>query len=281
MTNARGSRRWVWIVVLLAACLLAGIQSRPGARHTDVGTSAVSTALRPAQGALSAGGSVASRWWGDLTHLGSLGGEVERLRREAAEGQRRQKEADEMAQEVGRLRALLSLRDEVKLPAVAARAIARSPSPWFETLTLDVGSHDQIEPGAAVLAPGGLLGQVYQVSRYSCRVLCLTDRLGSVGARVAPARARQVVGVARGDGAGHCTLDCGQPDADVRPGDAVVSSGFDAGSAFPPGITVGYVLKIERRKPDSSILLTLRPAVETDRVEEVLVLLNAPRGDTP
>ena len=279
MGNPRGSRRWVWVVVLLVICVLAGIQSHPGARDTDAGTNAVSTALRPAQSAVHAGQSVAGRWWSNLTHLGSLGGEIERAQREAAEGQRRQKEADELAQEVGRLRALLSLRDEVKLPGVAARAIARSPSPWFETLTLNVGTRDQVEPGAAVLAPGGLLGQVYQVSRYSCRVLCLTDRLGAVGARVAPARARQVVGVARGDGAGHCTLGCGQPEADVRPGDAVVSSGFDAGSAFPPGITVGYVLKVERRKPDSSLELTLRPAVDVNRVEEVLVLLNGGQGD--
>jgi rod shape-determining protein MreC len=281
MNTRGGHRRWWWIVLLVAAGLFAGMQARPGSRRTDLPQSTAAGLLAPAQAGLSRAEGGVAGLWRDLGHVSRLQGEVDRLNRELESERRTQKDGDELASEVARLRALLGLKESVKSPAVAARVIARSPSPWFETLSLNVGSADQVAPGQAVLAPGGLLGQVYQVSRHTARVLCLTDRLGSVGARLAAGRARQVVGVARGDGAGGLSLTYGDADADARPGDPVVTSGFDQGSAFPPGLTVGHVLKVDRRRHDSAVLLTLRPAVEPDRVEEVLVLLGQPRGDSP
>ncbi|NUQ02134.1 MAG: rod shape-determining protein MreC, partial [Armatimonadetes bacterium] len=167
---------------------------------------------------------------------------------------------------------LLRLREAVDVPAVAARAIARGPSSWFRTLTIGVGRRDGIQPGSAVLAPGGLLGQVYQVSYASSQVLCLVDRLGSVGARLQPERARQVIGVCKGDGTSLCTLVYSNANADVRPGDAVVTSGQEQGSLFPPGLLIGHVVSIERRPDQSSLVCHIRPAVDPDLAEEVLVL---------
>lgn len=273
---ARSGRRWFWIVVLLAGCLLAGMESRPqrlgGA--TPVGDVASSIG-RPFQSVLTGLGDSLERAWSRIVRSGELERENARLRRQLAQSHGQYEQLVEWREEVARLRGLLELRDRAGGPTVAARAIGRGPSPWFETLALNVGRADGVAPGCAVLAPGGLLGQVYQVSARSSRVLCLTDRDGAVGVRLQPDRARHVVGVMKGTGGELCELSYAASEADVRPGDAAVTSGQEFGSLFPPGLLVGHVVTVERRPDESLLLAGVRPAVEVDRIEEVLVLLPA------
>lgn len=262
--------RGAWVVVGLAVCLLAGIATRSEPLGGFVGR-----VLRPGEALLSSVGGAAGRAWQTVTHGGSLASENARLRAELERAQARGAQLDELAQENRRLSELLALGRTSGDRSVAARVIARSPSPWFQTLTLNVGTRRGATAGCAVLAPGGMLGQVFHAGPASCQVLCLTDRLGSVGARLQPPRARQVVGVARGDGNGLCHLAYGDPQADVRPGDAVVTSGLANGSAFPAGLLVGRVVSLERRPHDSSLVAAIRPAAEADRAEEVVVLAGA------
>jgi len=211
--------------------------------------------------------------WDNLTHLRSLGARTRALEAELATTRAQTARLAELQAEVTRLRRLVDLRGALDRPSVAARAIGRSPSPWFRTLMLNVGSRHGVKPGCAVVAPEGLVGQVYQVAAGTARVLCVVDRLGSVGVRLQPPQARAVVGVARGDGSVLCTLAYDGLDAKVAVGDTVVTSGQEQGSLFPPGLVMGYVAKVEKRPHESTLLLTIRPAVLPEQVEEVTVLL--------
>lgn len=272
--RSRAKVKWAWVIGLLAVCLVAGVRTR-----SDPVAGAASVLLRPVQaGAARLGGSAGGLWHA-LANLRSLAAENTRLRAELERCRLRAVDAGEAEQRASRLAELVDLQRTAQTRSLAARVIALSPSVWFRTVTLNVGSRHGVAPGCAVLAPGGMLGQVYRAGPNSAQAVCLSDRLGSVGARLQPARARHVLGVARGDGAGLCTLVCGDPQADVRPGDPVVTSGFAHGSGFPPGLLIGRVLKVERRPDESSLVAIIRPAAEPERAEEVLVLL--PASDEP
>lgn len=267
----RPSRWWLVIVVLVVA--LAWSQSRPGAPRTDLGTRLVDGTLRPVRSALTG----TTHWLGgffyNITHLRTLGETNHKLNAQLEALPALASQTEELRQENARLVRLLDLQDRLAHPTVAGRVIARSPSPWFSTLTLSVGTNSDIYPGSIVLSPEGLVGQVYQSSASTSRVLCLVDRLGSVGVRLQREAVRGLVGVAHGDGERHLQWLLNSLDAAVEVGDAVVTSGSEAHSVFPGGLTVGSVAAIERRPEESAQLLTIVPAVHPDAVEEVLVLL--------
>ncbi|MBI5830941.1 MAG: rod shape-determining protein MreC [Armatimonadetes bacterium] len=276
----RPRSRWWWVLGLLLVLLVLR-QTRPGQPATDVGTRAVDTTLRPARVALSATGGWLADTWGNLTHLRSLNRRSHALEGELARNQSQAAQLVELRAEVTRLRRLADLRQALDRPSVSARAIGRSPSPWFRTLTLNVGARRGVQTGCAVVAPEGLVGQVYQVAAGTCRVLCVVDRLGSAGVRLQPPPARSVVGVARGDGNNLCTLAYDGLEAKVNAGDVVVTSGQEAGSLFPAGLVVGRVAKVEKRPHESSMRLTIQPAVLPEQVEEVSILLPEPEDTRP
>lgn len=270
----RPQGRWVWFTVLLVACVLAGMQSRPDRLGSaSVPAEVVGAVGAPVESFLTAARGGLAGAWRFVTHLSELEQENARLRRQLALSQAQAEQSAEWRQEVARLRALLDVREPVALPAVAARTIGHGPSPWFRTLTITAGERDGVAPGAPVLAPGGLVGQVYQTGYATSKVLCLTDRLGRVGARLQPDRARQVLGVSRGDGSQLCRLTYPNAAADARPADAVVTSGHEHGSQFPAGLLIGHVVSLERRPDESSLVCWIRPAVDPDQVEDVLVLV--------
>ena len=63
--------------------------------------------------------------------------------------------------------------------------------------------------------------------------------------------------------------------ADVKPGDLVVTSGIDG--IYPKGFVIGTVDAVERGF-GTYHEITVRPAVEFSRLEEVLVVLTPPPG---
>ncbi len=278
----RGSQtsRWRWIggSAVVLACMFAGLQSRPASRGAASAPSAAAAAVgRPFAIGIGWVRHGFGRGWQFVTGLGDLDAENRRLQAQLDTQAQQATELAEAKAEIARLQGLVAVGRQLDGPALPARVIARGPSPWFQILIIDRGQADGVRPGAAVLSAGGLLGQVYEVAARSARVLCITDRLGSVGARLQPDRVRHVTGVAKGDGEAGCVLASAIFDADVKVGDAVVTSGQEAGSLFPAGLPLGHVTTVERRPQESLLICTIRPAVDPRRVEAVLVRL----GDGP
>lgn len=272
----RNSRRWVWFLVLLLGCVLAGVQSHSGSTGREALPNDLASRLtRPFRGLLTSIGNGLGRGGQFFRHVFELERENRELKEQLERARTEPERVAEWEREVQRLRQLLAMRDRLAEPAIAARVIGRSPSPWFQTLDLETGSRDGVRAGCAVVGPSGLVGQVYRVARTSSKVLCLTDRQGSVGARLQPDRVRDVLGVCRGEGQELLTMTCPNPTAQVRPGDAVMTSGHEHGSRFPAGLLIGHVLSVQPRPHESCLVLTVRPASELGRVEEVLVLLTA------
>lgn len=165
-----------------------------------------------------------------------------------------------------RLHELLHFRSRLDGEVLGARVIARDPTPWVRTFTIDRGERDGVRRGMAVLSPQGVVGQVSQASRTASRVLLLTDHNSGIDAFVQRTRARGIVQGAHEEG---CHMKYLRRDEDVVPGDRVLTSGLDG--IFPKGVLIGEVVEVARRNRDLLQVAVVRPSAELDRIEEVLV----------
>ncbi len=129
-----------------------------------------------------------------------------------------------------RLRTLLDFRHTLHGDLLTARVIGHDASGLSHTITIDQGTAAGVAKGAAVLAPGGLVGQVFLASPHAARVLLVTDHNSGVDAVVQRTRGR---GIVEGTVEGWCGLKFVKRTEDLQAGDLVLSSGFDG--IFPPG----------------------------------------------
>lgn len=169
------------------------------------------------------------------------------------------------------LRAVLGLRQDLKLPTVAASVVGESPSSWWETVVIDRGSLSGVAVGDPVLTPSGLLGRVTTVTHGDSVVMLLTNGESGVGVKDASSGAR---GVALGQsGPQKLIVQFFSPTAVVKRGDAIVTSTL--GGGMPAGFPVGTVTQVI----DTStglIEATIRPAADPTATGTVLVVEEAP-----
>lgn len=169
-----------------------------------------------------------------------------------------------------RLRRLLEFKERTDLPMVAAEVVGLDPSGWFSTVILDKGEKDGLKWGMAVLNADGVVGRIVEVGYHHSKVLLVIDRNFSVDALVQRSRAR---GILSGGPKGVCHLQFVNRNADVKDGDLIVTSGLTG--AFPKGIILGRVSAVDPAESDRGLfqMLEVVPAVDFDRLEEVLIVL--------
>ncbi|MDO4540952.1 MAG: rod shape-determining protein MreC [Syntrophomonadaceae bacterium] len=182
--------------------------------------------------------------------------------------------------ELRRLRQLLELEagyGEFELRA--ARVIARSPSNWYQMLSIDKGQADGIAVDMTVIsADGGLVGRIGSVSQHSAQVWLLSDREMAVGVIVQETRDSQ--GIVEGLGDNFYLRMVNTPYyAEVTSGQTVITSGLSG--IYPKGIAVGSIVRIVPE--DNGLLLTadIEPAVDFDKLEEVLVITEVNNESVP
>ncbi len=207
--------------------------------------------------------------WGGLGSLGRIHEELEATRTENRDLRVRLDGLREGEKENARLRGLLRLEDELEYLAVPARIIHRQAAP-DRVLMIDRGSADGLRVDLAVIAPGGVVGKVLAVDRRSAKVQCVSDPEAGAAVLVGEDR-RQADAIVRDIvGDGLLRLRHLELLADVRPGDAVVTSGLD--QIYPKGWLLGTVEEVVVPKGfDPEVRVRL--AVELETLEEVLVLL--------
>ncbi|MEA3417644.1 MAG: rod shape-determining protein MreC [Thermodesulfobacteriota bacterium] len=169
-----------------------------------------------------------------------------------------------------RLRKLLNFRKNMAGQALVAEVIGKDPSPWFKTIIIDKGKLDGIEKGLPVLVPEGIAGQVIDVSLHSSKVLLIIDQISAVDALAQRTRAR---GIIKGGSTGQCFFVYALRKHDIKVGDTIVSSGLD--TVFPKGLRIGKVSDVIKRNFGIFQEIIVTPYVDFEKLEEVLVVLNA------
>ena len=173
--------------------------------------------------------------------------------------------------ENARLRTLLDFRKTLGGTLLTTRVIGHDAAGLSRTLVVDQGSAAGIAKGAAVLAPEGIVGQVFQVSPHAARVLLVSDHNSGVDAVVQRTRGR---GIVEGTADGRCGLKFVKRTEDLQLGDLVVSSGLDG--IFPRGLPIGHIEAVDKQGQGLFQYAQIEPAVDAERLEEVLVMVGAP-----
>ena len=211
-------------------------------------------------------------FWSNYVDLQEVRTENASLKQEVQNLQVRLQEEHATAQRTDNLRQLLELRQRSGLQTTAAEIIAAGAMPEFRTVTIDKGSSDGLAADMAVISPAGVVGRLILPSARASQVQLLIDRNAAAGALVERTRTQ---GIVVGFGDGTLRMQYVPGTADVKQGDLVVTSGIDG--IYPKGFVIGTIEAVERG-PGSYHDITVRPAVDTARIEEVLVVRTAPPG---
>lgn len=216
--------------------------------------------------------------WNHYVFLVGLVDENEKLRRRIVDLEFKHEELIESALENERLRKLLLFQERIVAPKISAEVIALDLSTQFQMVRINRGSSDGVVLGMPVLGAGGVVGQIFRVTGAYSDVLLGTDRNSAIDAVVQRSRARGVI-----VGAGRKSFDMRfkylSREDDVKLGDLVITSGLDG--VFPEGLSIGYVIEVDR--PDVGILQAaqIQPTVEFDKIKEVMVILRQDRPGVP
>jgi rod shape-determining protein MreC len=150
---------------------------------------------------------------------------------------------------------------------VKASVIGRDPSNFLRYLIIDAGQVQGVKKDMPVIVPRGLVGRVQSVGSNWAKVLLITDPRSSVSAVIQTGRAAgQVQGLVSGD----LTMKYISQEESVSEGEIVLASGL--GGNFPKGLVIGQVVAVQQRDSDMFQQATVRPTVDFDRLEMVLVI---------
>ncbi len=165
-----------------------------------------------------------------------------------------------------RLRGLLSLKDKKQYTYVSAEVIGWNTDQGLNTIVIDVGRADQVRKYMAVVMEDGVLGRIIEVGLTSSFVQLLTDRNCRISGLVQRSREQGIIRY-QSDGL-YMQLPL---RADVRLGDPVVTSGL--GETYPSGLPVGRISQIKLGSRNLFKQVTIAPAAELNRLEEVFVIM--------
>jgi rod shape-determining protein MreC len=256
---------WVLIFVLVGQLVFLAVQgARKGESRLEVMGLRL---LGPLARAVAAIPRSFSETRQDMRMRGTLLEENRRLRREVEELRLRLLRLTDVEGE------MLRLGEAVRYgtpPAGRIRAVDvvyADHASWLRTLVLYTGDAPA-RVNQPVLSPDGLVGRVVTVAGPYAKVQLITDGAASVGGMVLRNR-RQGVVRGSGRGSGSLELDYVPRQADVRPGDRVVTAGIDG--VYPRGIPVGTVLSVTQGG-QLFHRIQLAPAVDFGALDQVYLL---------
>ena len=175
--------------------------------------------------------------------------------------------------ELNNLRELYALDNKIPgYDKVAARVIGKGSGNWFTTFTIDKGSRDGILVDMNVICGNGLVGIVTDVTDNTATVRSIIDGNSNVtGMLVTSSDTCNVRGDLELMDSGYIHLEYMQKDVDVSDGDMIVTSNIS--DKYIQGILIGYVKNITEDANSLTQSGYLVPAVDFERLTEVLVIM--------
>lgn len=230
----------------------------------------------PLQSASSKATGATTGFFQQIWNFRSTAYENEQLKERLAQLENELHTAKDAAAENERLKALLNLKEQTNIKSVPARVIARDPSVWFNTITINQGSMAGIGMNMPVVTAGGIVGRVITVGPWASQVMLITDEKAGAGAVVG-----QLGSGALGSVRGRADLGVGLIEMryvsgleKVEVNDYVMTTGQDG--IYPPGLNIGRVVEVKNGTATQAHQILIQPGAGLDRLEEVAVLLYQP-----
>lgn len=169
-----------------------------------------------------------------------------------------------------RLHQLLALRDQLPYKLIAAKVVNKTLMLLRNTLTIDAGIEEGIQPQMPVVGDGGLIGMVTSVTQHYAVINILLNTDFRASAKIQRSR---VDGIVAWDGK-SLSLKNVPKMRDVKVGDVVVTSEYS--SSFPEGFRIGLVSDVSDQPGSLFKSIVVEPGVDFVRLEEVFVVLAIP-----
>ena len=183
---------------------------------------------------------------------------------------------EELQQENEQLKTQLGLEEEEPENELrSASVIGRDPNDVFYGFSIDQGTLSGVSVGDPVITDQGLVGVVTQAYATSSKVTCLLSEDVHVAAW---SPKRQESGVIESDvtsaSTGVLRLNYLSGDTQIQEGDIIATSG--EGGAFPQGLKIGTVARVEKSENDISRYAEIQPFEDLTKVQEVYVVVDFP-----
>ena len=236
--------------------------------YLDVVRGTLAVAINPLQYAVNAPVRLASQVSGFFVAQGRLKSENADLKEKQLllAGQMLQYQG--LQAENAHLRSLFAAQKRYKQKTTLAEILYSGRDPFARKIIIDRGSLNDVKPGQVVADNIGVVGQVTRVNPVVSEVTLITDKDQAVPVQNVRNGLRAVV---FGNGQ-EGTLDVPfmPVNADLQPGDQLVTSGIDG--VYPPGLPVAVVTKVERNAAYPFAKISCAPSAGIERQRQVLIL---------
>jgi rod shape-determining protein MreC len=210
-----------------------------------------------------------SRWLGEsFASRNQLARDNERLHAENLELRGLLQKFDTLETENRRLRDLLGSSIKVGDRVLIAELSSVDLDPYKQQIIINRGQTAGVYEGQAVVDAHGVVGQVTHTTPFGATVLLVSDVSHAMPVEVLRSGLRTI---AVGTGlSSQLDLPYLPNDADIQPGDLLVSSGL--GGKFPAGYPVAEVVTVRRLPEQPFAQVVARPKAHLDRSREVLLV---------
>jgi rod shape-determining protein MreC len=268
----------IWLVTLLVANLIImAIDARDADGRQKILRVWTQTFASPLQNASSKASGATTGFFQDIWNFRSTARENEQLRERLTQVETELHSAQQAAAENERLKTLLNLNETSDIKNIPARVIARDPSVWFNTITINRGTSSGIAVNMPVISGGGIVGRVITVSPWASQVMLITDEKAGAGAVVGQLGQSGALGSIRGRadlGVALIEMRYVSGLEKVEVGDYVMTTGQDG--IYPPGLNIGRVVDVKSGTATTAHQILIQPGAQLDHLEEVAVLLYRP-----
>jgi rod shape-determining protein MreC len=171
--------------------------------------------------------------------LGSLRGLVREngeLHNKVAQLQQQQAIFDKIQQENELLKRELNFKAQTSLQLESCNVLSIDPQELSDAMVLSCGEGQGIKEGQGVLSNGYLIGKIVYVGNFTSTALLVTNAQSSVDAKVSK---NNTEGVVKGSFGSGMVFDLVSQNAEVGPGDLVVTAGIN--SRIPKDILIGEI----------------------------------------
>lgn len=259
---------YLWIVVLILFIVMLNIPRVRHSRPLHALSSLASNISFPFKYVLSGTYENATAGVRGFFSLKGTQKENESLKNEIVEYKAKIALLDDLSRENEKLRAALYFRSRSFTGRLLpAEIIARSGSNWFNMIEINRGSSDKVAADSAVINQEGLVGRVFEVSKFSSKVLLITDPSSAVS--VLDSETGDM-GIAAGNSIGPLKIQYMSATASVKAGDRIVTSGMS--DIFPKGVLVGTVRSVSKKDYDIFQKVSINPAANFSRLDKVFVI---------
>jgi len=154
-----------------------------------------------------------------------------------------------------------------------ATVISRNISYWYNTITIDKGTYNGVEPNMVVVNSDGLIGKVISTTTFTSDVKLLTtsDTNNKISVAISNG-SNKLYGLIKDYNYNTNSLEVeGISNTEtVSVGDSVYTSGL--GGIFPSGILIGKVTEITTDEYDLAKIINVKPIANFDNINYVAVL---------